>query len=223
MSKINAVRILDEPPVFEPAARKTKRHRFNKDAFIRNHMITILIVAVISLDSLIVGVGTAHSVRKETEARLAAEYEAQLEQYKQEQALKLQAESFLSGTASLEVAINQAVDAVAPVIARLKTDTQKQTVTGVMLARVMNAAFPNSFREVAEQPTQWPLYDGTDRTYTQHDRELAEAIIRPYMEKGIIPLDLTKDYCWGTWSENAFIARDRYETSVTMNTWKYHG
>ena len=208
-----------------PKFRRKVMNRMSRrtEKFIRDHMLTVLLIVVVCLEGMIVSAGTAHRVRKETEDRLAAEYAAQLEAYKAEQARQIQAESFLSGSASLEVAINREVDAVVPVIARLKTDTQKQTETGIMLARVMNSGFPNSFQEVAEQKNQWPLYDGTDRTYTQHDRDLAEGIIRPYMESGIIPLDLTKDFCWGTWSENDFVARDSYTASVTINTWKYHG
>lgn len=210
---------------FSPIIHHEVTKRMNKitENFIRKHMITIILAALMLVEGLIVGAGTAYRVRKETEERMAAEYAAQLEAYKAELAYQEQAKSFLSGTDSLNVAINQAVDAIAPVVARLQTDAQKQTEVGIMIARSLNPGFPNSLQEVAEQEDQWPLYDGTNRTYTAHDWELVEQIVRPFMENGILPLDLTSSIVFATWSQTDLVGRDSYYTTSTMNTWRYHG
>ena len=129
----------------------------------------------------------------------------------------------LTGEDSLNNAISSAVDAVAPVIGKLQTDEQKLTETGIMLARVMSGQFPNSFEEVAAQRDQWSLYDGTDRTFNVHDKELAEQIIRPYMEDEIVPIGLTKKICWCSWSPTDLVGRDDYEEVKATVTWRYHG
>ena len=212
-------------PTFSPIIHHEVTKRMNKitENFIRKHMITIILAALMLVEGLIVGAGTAYRVRKETEERMAVEYTAQLEAYKAELAYQEQAKSFLSGTDSLNVAINQAVDAIAPVVARLQTDAQKQTEVGIMIARTLNSGFPNSLQEVAEQEGQWPLYDGTIRTYTAHDCELVEPIVRPFMESGKLPLDLTSSIVFATWSQTDLVGRDSYYTTSTMNTWRYHG
>ena len=130
---------------------------------------------------------------------------------------------FLTGEDSLNAAIDSAVNAVAPVIAKLNTDDQKLTEAGVMLARVMSSEFPNSFEEVAAQEGQWSLYDGTDRTCEQHDKDLAEKVIRPYMEAQIVPSGLTKKICWTKWTPNDLIGRDDYYESKATVKWRYHG
>jgi hypothetical protein len=154
---------------------------------------------------------------------MAIEYSAQLEAYKRQEAERIQAEYFMSGDASREAAINQEVDAVAAVISKLSTDAQKLTEASCMLARVMNPSYPNSFKEVAEQPQQWMFYDGSDKTYSDHDREIAESIVRPYMESGKIPNGLTADMVYGAWSQNDFVLRDSYQNTGTMHTWRYQG
>lgn len=168
---------------------------------------------------MIVRANTAAQVRAEA----AAEFDARLEQYKAEQAYQAQAEHFLSGDASREAAVNQAIDAVAQVIAKLSTDAQKATEACCMLARVMNPAYPDSFQEVAAQPQQWMFYTGEDNTFSQHDREIAESIVRPYMESGIVPNGLTAEMVYGEWTQNDFVLRDSYRTTSTMHTWRYQG
>lgn len=168
---------------------------------------------------LIVRANTAAQVREEA----AIEYETKLEQYKAEQARAAQAEHFLSGEASREAAINQETDAVAQVIAKLGTDAQKATEACCMLARVLNPYYPNSFQEVAAQPQQWMFYNGEDNTFSQHDRDIAESIVRPYMESGIVPNGLTAEMVYGEWTQNDFVLRDSYKTTSTMHTWRYQG
>ena len=214
-----AVRILDEEPEQKPGQHSK---RFDKATFFRDHIVTVIIAGFMLLEGLAVGFGTAINVKRDVTARLTAEYEAKLEQYKADQARQIQQEYFLSGTASREAAINQAVDAVAKVISKLSTDAQKGTEACCILARVMSPAYPNSFQEVCEQPQQWMFYDPTrDSTFSQHDREIAEKIVRPYMEDGIVTNGLTAQMVYGEWSTNDFVLRDSYKTTSSMRTFRW--
>ena len=189
---------------------------------IKRYGIFLAVMAVWTISLIICSAIVHHNTAESVMEQMEEEYAVMLEQYKREQAEAEQAQHWLSGQASLDAAINQEVDAVAAVIAKLSTDAQKLTEASCMLARVMSPAYPNSFQEVAQQAQQWMFYtaDG-DNTFSQHDRDLAEQIVRPYMEEGIIPNGLTADMVYGEWTPNDFVLRDSYLTTSQMRTWRW--
>lgn len=207
----------------EKPAKSPNNFVHRKEKFIKNNAVGIILLFVwavsMMIGCIVTGVIEHHNAYQEAEAY----YNQQLETYKADQARAEQAEHWLSGSASRDAAINQAVDAVAEVIAKLSTDAQKATETCCILARVMNSAYPNSFEEVCRQPEQWMFYDASSdgNTFTQHDREIAEMIVRPYMESKIVPNGLTDQMVFGEWSTNDFVLRDSYKTTSTMRTWRY--
>ena len=215
-----------EDPIFDRAV-KVHRREAEMDRLKKRYGIALIGLFVWAASMMVGCCLTGVIVRNRTEKRVrdeeAAHYEQQLADYHEARQQEQAAQYFLSGEASREAAINQEVEAVAPVIARLSTDAQKQTEAACMLARVMNPSYPNSFKEVAEQPQQWMFYDGSDKTYSDHDREIAESIVRPYMESGKIPNGLTADMVYGAWSQNDFVLRDSYQNTGTMHTWRYQG
>ena len=208
----------------EPEKRVRGAHlTMDKKTFVRRYGIAIIAAALFTLYSVLLSAYVDYKTEKRVREECAVEYAAMLEAHKEEQAQAQAAEYFLSGEASREAFFNQEIDAVAVVIAKLNTDAQKASEAACMIARHMNPAYPNSFKEIAEQPQQWPLYDGKDKTFSTHDREIAESIIRPYLESGIIPNGLTADMVYGAWSTNDFILRDSYENKAGMTTWRYAG
>ena len=215
-----------EDPIFDRAV-KVHRREAEMDRLKKRYGIALIGLFVWAASMMVGCCLTGVIVRHQTEKRVRAEeakhYEQMLADYHEQRQQEQAAQYFLSGEASREAAINQEVEAVAPVIARLSTDAQKATEASCMLARVMNPSYPNSFKEVAEQPQQWMFYDGSDKTYSDHDREIAESIVRPYMESGKIPNGLTADMVYGAWSQNDFVLRDSYQNIGTMHTWRYQG
>lgn len=215
------VRIVGERK--EPPKMPTKmRMEEIGNRLIKRYGIFLAVMAVWTISLIICSAIVHHNTAESVREQMEAEYAVMLEQYKREQAEAEQAAHWLSGDASREAAINQEVDAVAAVIAKLSTDAQKLTEASCMLARVMSAAYPNSFKEVVSQPSQWMFYtpDG-DNTFSQHDRDLAEQIVRPYMESGIVPNGLTAEMVYGEWSPNDFVLRDSYQTTSSMHTWRH--
>ena len=224
----NAIRIVDEDdgPVLDRQwkhERPGQRRKIDWERMVKRYGIVVAGAALFTLYTIVLSWCVHAGAVKQVRADMEVEYATRLEEYKAEQARAVQAEHWLSGTASLDAAVNQAVDAIAPVVARLQTDEQKQTEVGIMIARTLNSGFPNSLQEVAEQEGQWPLYDGTIRTYTAHDCELVEPIVRPFMESGRLPLDLTSDIVFASWSQTDLVGRDSYYPTSTMHTWRYHG
>ena len=222
----NAIRIVDEDdgPVLDRQwkhERPGQRRKIDWERMVKRYGIVVAGAAMFTLYTIVLSWCVHAGAVKQVRADMEVEYAARLEEYKAEQARAVQAEHWLSGTASLDAAVNQAVDAVAPVIAKLNTDQQKLTEACCMLARVMSKYYPNNFEEVAEQPSQWMFYDGTNKTCTDHDRELAEQIIRPYMTNGTVPNGLTDMMVYGEWSQNDFVLRDSYKTTSTMHTFRF--
>ena len=193
-----------------------------KDRFIKRYGIFLVLVCAWTISLIICSAIVHYNTEKTVWEEARAEYVVQLEQYKAEQREAEQASYFLTGEASRNAAINQEVDAVAGVIAKLSTDAQKLTEASCMLARVMNPGYPNSFREVANQKQQWMFYDpDADNTFSPHDRELADSVVRPYMESGIVPNGLTDQMVYGEWTPGDFVLRDSYKTTSTMRTWRW--
>ena len=203
-----------------PKFRRKVMNRMSRrtEKFIRDHMLTVLLIVVVCLEGMIVSAGTAHRVRKETEDRLAAEYAAQLEAYKAEQARQIQAEYFLTGEASREAAMNQEADAIARAIGPMKTKRMKMTMCWNILARVDNSAYPGSVKEVVEQPQQWMFYTA-DNPIREDDREIALKQLRMWHE-GRYPSGLTTAMVYAEWSENDYVLRDTWEKTSSTNYWR---
>ena len=209
----------DDPFVEEPKKRTHRNDWLHE--FKRRNTIGILVLFAWAASMMLGCCVTGTIVRHNTWAEADEEFEVWKSQYIAEQKEAEQAKYFVSGEASREAAINQEIDAVAGVISKLSTDTQKLTCACCMLARVMNKYYPNSFREVADQKDQWMFYDGTDKTYSVTDRELAEQIVRPYLESGIIPRGLTAEMVYAEWTPNDYVLRDSYKTTSLMKTWRW--
>ena len=177
-----AVRIVDEEP--EPDFRQRRSHLspqkkrlIDPERFKKRYGIALVGACLFTLYSIILSASVHAVAVRQVRAELETEYTARLEAYKADQALEEQKSHFLSGDASREAAINQAVDSVAKVISKLALDPQKATEACCILARVMNKNYPNSFQEVCQQEGQWMFYDPSrDSTFSESDREIADKV-----------------------------------------------
>ena len=85
----------------------------------------------------------------------------------------------------------------------------------------MAAGYPDNFPDVCSQENQWMFFDGKDKTFSAHDRELAETVVRPYMESGIVPDGLTAAFVYGEWSESDFVLRDSWTRDSKAHYWRW--
>lgn len=131
--------------------------------------------------------------------------------------------ALLTGQASWDAYVQREIDSVAAVISKLSTDQQKYTEACCMLARVRNPGYPGTFEAVAKQPGQWMFYDGTDNSFDKHDQEIAEQVVKPWLENEMYPTGLTDQMVHAAWSTNDYVLRDDYEGSGTMSTWRWQG
>ena len=216
LPRYNAVHINDDP-IDIPLRMKLEE---KKNRFIKRYGIFLVCMCLWTISMICEGAIVAHNTEKSVKAEMAVEYARQLEQYKREQAEAEQAAHWLSGDASREAAINQAVDAAARLAAKMSNDTQKGGIICNALARVLNKSYPNSLQEVIDQPQQWMFYS-EDNTFTEHDREVAERIIRPWMEQGVIPSGLTAEMVYGEWTPTDYVLRDMWEKTSSAHYWRY--
>lgn len=211
---------------FRVQEKREPKHKkpwsFDKNEFKKKYGIFLILIALFTVWNLAL-IGTVHyKTEKKVWAEAKDYYDAQLEAYKQEQAEAEQAAHWLSGDASREAFINQEIEAGAKLIALEANDQVKGTKLGTCIARKLNKNYPDTIRECAKQPDQY-MYYSDDNTYTQHDWDLSESMIRPLYEDGIIPNGLTSDIVFLDWRGTTAIARDSYEASTSMRTWVYQG
>lgn len=195
-----------------------RRPQVDWKRIIRKHGVTLASMFLLFVWTVTTCAITAHNVRAETEERLAAEYEAKLLAYIEEQREAESAKYFLSGEASREAAINQEADAIARVIGTMNTKRQKRTMIWNILTRVDNPAYPGTVQEVIAQPQQWMFYD-ENNPIREDDRQLALEQLQLWHE-GRYPAGLTTGHVYGEWSTNDYVLRDSWEKNSRTDYWR---
>ena len=220
-------------------------HAMNKDTFLRRYGILLIGAALFTLYTILLSSGVNYKAEKKAEDYTASAVRSAVattenhifdvlgitkEQFQEMEKAKEEGKPMLlTGQDSWNAYVDREISAVAAVISKLSagnrggTDQMKLTEASCMLARVMNPNYPDSFEDVANHAKQWMFYDGTDKTSSQHDKDLAESIVRPYLESETIPNGLTSEMVYGSWSVNDFVLRDSYDPEPNMHTWRYTG
>lgn len=202
--------------------RKSRRGSDLFDHFKRRYGILLIAAAAFTLYTIILSSCVEASTEKRVWAEAETKYAGQLEAYKAEQAYEAQKAHWLSGDASREAFINQEITAGAKAISKEANDQVKGTKLGVGIARALNPNYPGTIKEVFAQANQF-MFISEDNTYTQHDWDLAESLIRPFYEDGVLPNGLTQDMVYFEWNGSTGTARDSYESTTGMSTWRYQG
>ncbi|MBR3585077.1 MAG: hypothetical protein IKO00_03540 [Oscillospiraceae bacterium] len=228
------------PELAPPARKKTKgAHAVNKDTFLRKYGILLILAAAFTIYTILLSSWVNYRANKGAQEATQSAVRSAVttaenhifdvwgitrEEFQEKE--KAKAEGKTTPPTDAE-SFNQYVDreaiAVARVISKLSTEQQKYTEACCMLARVMSPDYPNDFESVAKQPQQWMFYDGTDNSYSERDKEIAESIVRPWLVNQTYPSGLTKEMVHGNWSPNDYVLRDSYNTTPTMHTWRYPG
>lgn len=220
--------------VYEPQRRENSTEAKKKPAkrsFFRipdlerlkkRYGILVIAAAAFTIYTIILSSCVEASTAKRVWDEAETHYDAQLEAYKAEQAYEAQKQHWLSGDASREAFINQEIKAAAQAISKEANDQVKGTKLGVGMARMLNPNYPGTIKEVFAEEGQF-MFISDENTYTQHDWDLAERMLRPFYEDGILPNGLTQDMVFLDWNGNTATARDSYKTTTGMSTWRYQG
>lgn len=228
------------PELASPARKKTKgAHAVNKDTFLRKYGILLILAAAFTIYTILLSSWVnyrahreAHEATQRAVNSAVATAENHIfdvwgitrEEFQEKEKAKAEGKTTpLTDAESFNQYVDREAIAVARVISKLSTEQQKYTEACCMLARVMSPDYPNDFESVAKQPQQWMFYDGTDNSYSERDKEIAESIVRPWLVNQTYPSGLTKEMVHGNWSPNDYVLRDSYNTTPTMHTWRYPG
>ena len=186
--------------------------------FIRRHGITVVALALFAAWTFGVSAVSKHNARVEAEERLsaqyAAEYEAKLQAYIDEQDAIRRA----VGDESLQAQMEREADALARAIGPMKTKRMKQSMLWNILVRVDSPFYPNTVEDVIAQPQQWMFYDERN-PIRDDDRALALEQLQ-FWHEGRYPSGLTAEFVYGEWSSDDYVLRDTWEKTYSTNTWR---
>lgn len=205
-------------PVAEvPRHQKPKNRR--QSAFFRNHGIAIVAFVTLMLWTCCVALIAGRRVRTKTEERLsaqyAAEYEAKLQAYIDEQ----EAMRRTVGDESLRAQMEREADAIARAVGPMKTKNMKLTMCWNILARVDSPFYPDTVEDVVNQPQQWMFYDAGN-PIRDDDRELVLEQVKLWHE-GRYPAKFTNEFVYAEWSSNDYQLRDTWEKTSRTEYWRY--
>lgn len=186
--------------------------------FIRRNGITIMGLALLVVWTFAVSAISKHNTRIEVEERLsaqyAAEYEAKLQAYIDEQ----EAISRSIEDESLQAQIEREADALAKAIGPMKTKRMKLSMLWNILVRVDNPLYPGTVDDVIAQPQQWMFYDA-ENPIRDDDRELALEQVARWHE-GRYPAGLTVEHVYGEWSADDYVLRDTWDKTSATDYWR---
>ena len=199
------------PDLKRAAGRHTAR-------FIRRHGITVVALVLFTTGTFCGSAGAKHNARVEAEERLsaqyAAEYEAKLKAYIDEQDAIRRA----VGDESLQAQMDREADALARAIGPMKTKRMKQSMLWNILVRVDSPFYPSTVEDVIAQPKQWMFYDERN-PIRDDDRALALEQLQ-FWHEGRYPSGLTAEFVYGEWSSDDYVLRDTWEKTYSTNTWR---
>lgn len=166
------------------------------------------------LGCCITGSIVRRNTEQEVEARCAAEYAAQLQAYKNQQA----AERIITGDASKAAAMKADAAEIAKVLYGVRNNSKEDLRTCVwcILNRVDNAGYPGSVEEVCRQSQQW-------MGYSEENPVLDDLFNLAYGELevwygGIRPV--SSDYIYLHWSPTEITLRDAWKDGSGTHYWQ---
>lgn len=220
-----AIKMLDEEPEtpeFVTPSRRM-RHEMRKERFIRDHIVTVIIAALMLTEGMAVWFGANWKVRRDLEKKYEDVYDAKIAEYKSEQAYNEQATYWKSGEASLEAQINHEADLLSRVDI-WTTDEAFRTFICNVWVRVKRGDYPGSVEEVLSQPKQYDFFSET-KPIDAHRQTVATEMLRQ-LHRNVFPANLTLDHAWLEMQKDGAIcvlhSQDKYYTRGDT-TWKWAG
>lgn len=194
---------------------------FDKKRFVRKYGIVFGVAIFFTLYTILLSAWVNYKAEKRVWEEAAVKYDQEFADYLNEQKLEQSKQYFLSGDASRDAFIDKEIDSAARLASKMDNDVQKGGIICNAIARVMSPQYPSTIEAVVAQEGQWMFYS-PDNKFTEHDREIAEKIVRAYYD-GIIPNGLTEDYIYGSWSPSDYVLRNTWEFGQNTRTWRYQG
>lgn len=202
-----------------PAKHVAKKPDIRDTKFFRQYgILTIAVLFFIFWTFIVWGISSGITKSKVTNSltqKYDLEYEIRMENYMAE----IEAANTPTEDEYMQRQIRAEADCIAKAIGTMKTKQMKLSMLWNILMRVDSPYYPNTVKEVVEQPNQWMFYSDSN---PKRDDDVALAIeqLRIWHE-GRYPSNLNSTYVYGEWSEHDYVLRDTWDKSSKTNYWRY--
>lgn len=149
----------------------------------------------------------------------AAKYAEQFEQYRLQLVQKAAQEAAERQEDPYVVQLRTEAELLAKILYGVKDNNENdlRTYAWCVFNRVDNPNFPNTFEEVADQPTQWMRYSA--------DNPIVENLYKIALEEVTIWHEghrpVSDEYVYMNWSPTKIKLRDRWEEDSRTEYWRY--
>lgn len=208
---------------YSPWGRRVDRWGDKLERFKKRYGILLIAAAVFTIYTIILSASVESRTEKRVWSEARAEYAAQLEAYKAEQAEAAQREHWLSGDASLEAQINRDAEDLCREAVVWKSEKAIYSSWGCVIARMMNPQYPDSIRAVLEQKGAFDYYSSDTKVDSGLFQKAVE-FMRAYYN-GMIPADLTQNHVIIEMRDggNDCVVHSVFGGGAGDDPWRYHG
>lgn len=201
-----------------PAKHVAKKTDIRDTQFFRKYGILMIVVLSFIFWTLLVwfvsaGTATAKATRNLTQ-KYDLEYEIKMENYMAE----IEAANTPTEDEYLQRQIRNEADYIAKAIGTMNTRQMKLSMLWNILMRVDSPYYPNTVKEVVEQPNQWMFYNDSNPKRND-DVSLAIEQLR-FWHEGRYPSNLSSSFVYGEWSEHDYVLRDTWDKTSKTNYWR---
>lgn len=202
-----------------PAKHVAKRNDIRDTKFFKKYgILTIVVLFFIFWTFMIWGISagvTRSRVTNSLTKKYDLEYEIKIGEYMAE----IEAANTPTEDEYLQRQIRNEADYLAKAIGTMKTRQMKLSMLWNILMRVDSPYYPDTVKEVVEQPNQWMFYSDSNPKRND-DVNLAIEQLR-FWHEGRYPSNLSSSYVYGEWSEHDYVLRDTWDKSSKTNYWRY--
>ena len=208
-----AVRILDEPVKTEEPPFRHKM-TVKQERFVKRYAFAIGFIFALAVYSVLLCCITGTIVKRNTAQEMTAQFEAEMEAYKNAEMGK----RIVTGNDSKTAAMREDAKQIARVLYGVRTNNAAdlRTLVWCVLNRVDNKAYPNTIAEVVAQEHQWMGYSDSNPVLDDlfniayGELEIWYGGIRP----------CPPDYVFMNWTPSEITLRDTFEFSSKTHSWR---
>ena len=202
-----------------PAKHAVKKQDIRETKFFRQYGILTIAVLLFIFWTLFVWFISAHTATVKTNDILTKKYDLEYQVRMEEYMAEIEAANTPTEDEYLQRQIRNEADYIAKAIGTMNTKQMKLSMLWNILMRVDSPYYPDSVREVVEQPNQWMFYSDSN-PIRNNDVSLAIEQLRLWHE-GRYPSNLSNKYVYGEWSEHDYILRDTWDKTSKTNYWRF--
>jgi hypothetical protein len=202
-----------------PAKHVAKRSSILDTAFMRKYGILLIVVLSFIFWTLMMWLIASGITKARVTNALTQKYDIEYETRINKYIADLEAANTPTEDEYLQRQIRMEADYLARVIGTMSTKQMKLSMLWNILMRVDSPYYPNTVKEVIEQPDQWMFYNESN-PIRQNDVSLAIEQLKLWHD-GRYPSNLSSSYVYGEWSEHDYVLRDTWDKSSKTNYWRY--